>query len=263
VTAPQLEISEISKNFGGLKALDQVSLEVASETIVGIVGANGSGKSTLFNIASGFLKCDSGCVRLAGRPITGLRPHHIAQMGLARSFQVARAPDQMTVLENLLLAFADQRGETIAGALLGRRPIAVQENRNLARALEILALTNLAAHANALSSELSGGQRKLLSIARILARDASTVLLDEPAAGINPTLRGILADLVRRLKTDHGKTIVLIEHDMRFVGDVCDHVFVLDAGRLIAAGTPAEVRNNDIVLNAYLGRGPARLKAAP
>ena len=249
-----LQVHNIHKNFGGIKALDGFSFRIDQGSIVGLIGPNGSGKSTLFNIISGFLKADFGRVLFKNRDITGRPPYKIAQSGLVRSFQISKAPLRMTVLENMLLACDQQIGETVLQGLFKIKGIREQEQRNLQRAFFNLDFVGIKHLANEYAANLSGGQRKLLSLARILIREPEMVLLDEPTAGVNPTLTKKFMSFLKELRDEQGKTFLIVEHDMNFINKVCDQVFVLDAGELLAQGLPEQIQKDEKVLAAYLGR---------
>lgn len=249
-----LQVRDIHKQFGGIKALNGFSFQVVKGSIVGLIGPNGSGKSTLFNIISGFLKADSGQVLFKNRNITGRPPYKIAQSGLVRSFQISKAPEKMTVLENMLLACDQQIGETVLQGLFKIKSICKQEQMNLKRAFFYLDFVGIKHLANEYAANLSGGQRKLLSLARILIREPEMVLLDEPTAGVNPTLTKKFMSFLKKLRDEQGKTFLIVEHDMNFIRTVCDRVFVLDAGELLAKGTPEQIQKDENVLAAYLGR---------
>lgn len=246
-----LSVKKIHKSFGGLIALNGVSMEVQEHSITGLVGPNGSGKTTLFNIISGFYPKDSGDIEFKGKKIDGLSPSQRAKRGLCRTFQVSKAPAKMTVLENMLLAGQNQIGEKITGALLKWRHVSQIEKVNLKKAMELLGLVNLRELANEYAGNLSGGQKKLLSLGRILMTDAEMVLLDEPTAGVNPALAIELMDAIKALRED-GKTFLIIEHNMKVITSTCDTVCVLDSGEKIAEGTPEEIHQDERVLKAYL-----------
>lgn len=251
-----LEAKGITKKFYGFAALRNVYLSVPENAIVGLIGPNGSGKSTLFNCLSGFYPYEKGEVHFKGERITGQPPNDIARRGLVRTFQLAKAPKSMTCLENMLLACEDDRGlEKIFGALFKRREIKRQEHTNLKKAQELLKIVGISHLADEFSGNLSGGQQKLLSLARILIRNPDLILLDEPAAGVNPALVLKFMDLVKKLRDETGKTFLIVEHDMNFINRVCDQVFVLDAGENLAEGTPAKVCSDPNVLEVYLGGG--------
>lgn len=249
-----LIVKDVHKSFGGLKALNGVSLEVESGSITGVIGPNGSGKTTLFNVISGFYPKDKGEIYFKGRRIDGLPPHKIAKMGLCRTFQISQIPQKMTVLENMLLAPQGQLGEGILGALLRYRQVARQERAYLRKALSLLELVGLLDWGNEYAGNLSGGQKKLLSLARVLMADPELILLDEPTAGVNPTLIRDLLEVIGRLQDEEGKTFLVIEHNMKVISSICDRVYVLNFGEIIAEGTPEEIQQSERVLQAYLGR---------
>jgi ABC-type branched-subunit amino acid transport system ATPase component len=259
---PLLSVRDIRKRFGGIAALDGVSLDVPAGMVFGLVGPNGSGKTTLFNIVTGFLRADSGAVTFAGGRIDRLPPHRIARLGLCRTFQSSLAPGQMTVMENMLLAAPRQTGESLAGAVLHPRRVAAEERANLERARSILATLNLGPKADDLAGKLSGGQKKLLALGQALMAEPKLILLDEPVAGVNPVLAGEIATVIRRL-CDSGRNFLIVEHNMAFIRGTCNHVAVLDAGKVIASGTPQEALGSDRVLRAYLGRHGARSSPPP
>lgn len=249
-----LEVGNLTKTFSGMKALDNVSLTVSPRTIVGLIGPNGSGKTTAFNCISGFYPYDTGDVSFNGEKISGLAPHLIAQKGLIRTFQISKAPKKMTVLENMLLGAQNPQDESIFASLFKRSKIEATEKKTLARAWELLETVKISHLANEYAGNLSGGQQKLLSLARILIRDPDLIMLDEPAAGVNPTLVKSFIQLVKDLRDKHGKTFLIIEHNMNFIKGVCDEVFVLDAGSNLAQGSPDVIQRDPRVLEVYLGR---------
>jgi ABC-type branched-subunit amino acid transport system ATPase component len=234
-----LEIAGVTRRFGGVLALDGASFTVDEGSITSLIGPNGAGKSTLFNVVTGLLRADSGQVLLDGRRIDGRPPHRIARLGLARTFQNARALARLSVLDNLLLAASGN----------ARR----DSRDSVERARELLALVQLEAHAGALAATLSGGQRKLLDFARALMARPRLLLMDEPLAGVNPTLRLELLDHILALHDRLGITVLLVEHDLDAVMRVSDRVVVMSDGRVIAAGGPDDVRADAAVVDAYLG----------
>ncbi len=246
-----LKVINVHKSFGGLKALDGVSLEVERGSITGLIGPNGSGKTTLFNVISGFYPKDAGEIYLKGERIDELPPNEVAGKGLCRSFQISQAPEKMTVLENMLLAPKGQMGEGLWCALFGRKRLQHQERHNLEKALYYLRSVELIDLSNEYAGNLSGGQKKLLALGRILMADPEIILLDEPTAGVNPTLSKSLMRLIEDLRKQ-GKTFFFVEHNMKVISDICDKVYVLDFGRKIAEGTPPEIQQNEDVLEAYL-----------
>ncbi len=245
-----LEIANLSKTFDGIRAVDGVSLTVAPQQIVAIIGPNGAGKTTLFNLCTGFLRPDSGAVRFNERDLTRLPPHRIALLGIARTFQDLRLIRQMTVLENVLLAMPRQAGEGVWGAVWGRRS-AREERVNREQAMQRLEFVGLTDKANDLAEALSYGQQKLLSLACCLATGADVLLLDEPVAGVQPTMTEQIVDYIRRLPS-LDKTVVFIEHNLSAVQIAADWVVVMDEGKKIAEGTWEQVSREATVLEAYL-----------
>jgi ABC-type branched-subunit amino acid transport system ATPase component len=250
-----LSIINLEKNFGNLKALDRVSLDVDDDSIVGLIGPNGSGKTTLFNVVSGFYEKDGGEVYFKGERIDGLTPDSIAEKGLCRTFQVAKAPEKLTVLENMMLAAKNQIGENPFSALFMRMRASKIEKANLARAMELLEVLQLVDLKNEYAGELSGGQKKLLSLGRVFMLNPDLILLDEPTAGVNPTLTMQLMKVIKELQKKEHKSVFIIEHSMKVISGICDKVFVLNFGKKMTEGTPAEIQQDEQVLAAYLGGG--------
>ncbi len=245
-------VAGVEKRFGGLRALDGVSLEVARSSITGLIGPNGAGKTTLFDVVSGLLPSDAGEIRLGPHRLDGRPAHQIARLGVARTFQIPRPLARLTVLENLLLYAKDQPGEQLRGLVTKRAALAAQDAALESRAARILELTDLAALRDAPAGTLSGGQKKLLELARVLMADPALILLDEPGAGVNPTLMRSLVSAIRDLHA-RGMTFLLIEHDMDLITELCDPVIVLAEGRRLVEGPFADVRHDPRVLAAYLG----------
>ncbi len=248
-----LEVRAVTKAFGGNRAVDNCSLSVGRGTITGLIGPNGAGKSTLLNVIAGALVADAGGVFLDGEPITGLRPDELLRRGLARTFQVPRPIPTMTVLENLVLAGREQAGERIWNAWFRPDRVGRQENAIVDQALAVLAYVNLLPLRDAYAANLSGGQKKLLEFARTLMVRPRLVLLDEPAAGINATLMRQLAGYIEEQCRDHGLTFLIVEHDMDLVARLCDPVIVMAAGRRLSEGSFEQLRQDQAVLDAYLG----------
>jgi neutral amino acid transport system ATP-binding protein len=242
-----LEVDGVVRTFGGVRAVDGATLAVGQGSITGLIGPNGAGKSTLFNCVSGFLRADSGRVLLEGRRIERRAPHRIARAGLVRTFQTPRALARMTVLENVVLGTPRHPGERLGGR--GAR----REREARDRAAELLALVRLDGHAHALAGTLSGGQRKLLDLVRALMAEPRLLLLDEPMAGVNPSVRMQLLEHILELRERAGLTFLIVEHDLDFVMRASDRVIVMADGRVIAEGSPDEVRANERVVDAYLG----------
>ncbi len=251
-----LVIDDLTKHFGGIVALDGVSFGVEPESITGLVGPNGAGKSTTFNCVTGLMAADSGTVRFDGEDITGLRPYQVANRGLVRTFQQTRELADMTVLENLMLAHGSGRDEQVLPAIVPhlRRRVAEREAEMLEDVWETLDFFEIDHLADEYAKNLSGGQRKLLELARALTTDPDMLLLDEPFAGVNPTLEEQLLGRIHELR-GAGYTFLLVEHDMDLVMEHCETVVVMHQGRVLAKGPPAAIRADDRVIEAYLGGG--------
>jgi branched-chain amino acid transport system ATP-binding protein/neutral amino acid transport system ATP-binding protein len=248
-----LEVRDLTRSFYGVQALAGVHLRIAPHLITGLIGPNGAGKTTLFNCISGIVAPDSGSVVFAGRDVTGWRADRIANEGLVRTFQIARGFPRLSVYENLLLYGVRQPGEAVRHAL-ARTRVARRRERELIRAAYAVAeRLNLARVLNEPAASLSGGQKKLLEIGRVLMATPRLILLDEPVAGVNPSLTREIADHLRRL-VDEGLTVLLIEHHMDTIAQLCDHVVVLAEGRNLADGTFGEVAADPAVQEAYMGR---------
>jgi len=247
-----LSATSLSIAFGGLRALDNATLALQPGRITGIIGPNGAGKSTLFNVLAGVMRPDSGSVTLGDTDITRLPVHRRARRGVARTFQLARELDSLTVLENLLLATPAHPGERFWNVLFARRRVRAAEQDAIDRALSLLERARLLPMANQPASGLSGGQKKLLELCRALMTDPSIVLLDEPAAGVNPVLVESLGRFISDLRDD-GMTFALVEHNMDMVAALCDHVYVFAQGAVLTEGNFADVTADTRVRAAYLG----------
>lgn len=243
----------LCKSFGGVRAVDEASIHVRHQSITGLIGPNGAGKTTLFNLLSNFMAPDQGRVVFDGKPIQHRPPHEIARLGMIRTFQIARVLSKLSVLENMLLAAQDQEGENFWNVWLRADRVFRQERLLRDRALGILDSVGLASMADAYAGALSGGQRKLLEIARALMVQPKLILLDEPAAGVNPTLIQQICEHIHTWNRE-GITFLIIEHNMDVIMSLCDQVWVLAEGRNLATGTPTEVQTNQEVLDAYLGQ---------
>jgi ABC-type branched-subunit amino acid transport system ATPase component len=256
-----LDVRAVTRSFYGVAALRGITLAVEAGRITGLIGPNGAGKTTLFNCVSGLVPPDSGRIFFDGADITGARPDVIAQRGLVRTFQIARGFPRLTVLEHLLLHGQAQPGEKLAVALL--RTAAMQEREAMlyARALDVARRLELTRVLHNSAAELSGGQKKLLEIGRALMAEPKMLLLDEPIAGVNPTLARAIGERLRELAAD-GITILLIEHQMDAIARLCDHVIVLAEGRTLIEGTFAALAENPLVQEAYMGPSAANPKFA-
>lgn len=248
-----LTVRDLQKRFGGLRAVAGVTFGVRRGAIQGLIGPNGSGKTTVFNLLTGFIAADAGEVEFNGRPVLGLRPHQVARLGICRTFQGGLNPKRMTVMENMLLAPQNQTGESIFRAAVNAARVHREERDNLERALDILATVQLEHMADELVGSLSGGQRKLLSLAQALMARPQLILLDEPVAGVNPRLIDDIVQVILRLRDEGRGTFLVVEHNMSAVRSLCDEIAVLDAGEVIASGPTAETLARDDVLRAYLG----------
>ena len=248
-----LDVRTVTKSFEGLRAVSECSLQVRRGTITGLIGPNGAGKTTLFNLITGFLKPTAGEIAFAGERIDGLPPHRVFDRGIVRTFQIPRELKLMTVLENLMLVPAEQAGERLWNAWFLPFRVGRQEREIRDKALEVLEFVNLWHLRHEYASNLSSGQKKLLELARTLMGDPRLILLDEPGAGVNPTLMKSLVALIERLRDESGITFFLIEHDMDLVARLCNPVIVMSSGEKIAEGPPDEVVRDERVLEAYLG----------
>ncbi len=247
-----LSAKGLSKSFGGIRAVNNAYLDVPQGSITGLIGPNGAGKTTLFNLLSNFIRPDKGEVFLDGQPIHQLPPYQIALKGCVRTFQVARVLSRLTVLENMLLASPGQTGENFLKVWFQGAKIRQQEQENRDKALDILDSIGLGEKAHDYAGALSGGQRKLLEIGRVLMTEPKLILLDEPAAGVNPTLIGQISDHIIEWNRQ-GITFLIIEHNMDVIMSLCHHVWVLAEGTNLADGIPSEIQKNERVLKAYLG----------
>jgi ABC-type branched-subunit amino acid transport system ATPase component len=247
-----LAVEGVSKRYGGLKALDGCTLSLQDGQITGLIGPNGAGKTTLLNLMTGLVRPDTGTVSFEGADITDAAPHRLARLGLARTFQIVRELGSLTVLENLLLTPPGQSGESVVASLLQRRKWWAQEHENAEKARLLLERIGLWKLADQPSAGLSGGQKKLLDLARTLLLEPKLILLDEPGAGVSPPLKQEIVRLVRELKSE-GVAFGLVEHDMHLISELCDHVHVLAEGRLLFSGSFEEVTRDKRVVEAYLG----------
>jgi branched-chain amino acid transport system ATP-binding protein len=251
---PPLRVEHLRKTFGGITAVDDTSFEIEEGKITGLIGPNGAGKSTTFNLITGFLSPDSGSVELYGEDITGMAPYNIADRGMVRTFQIARELSEMTVLENMMLAPKHQQGEALWRSVVpgARAQVKEDEQAVLERAWEMLDFFDIDHLAEEYAGNLSGGQRKLLEMARALMTDPDILLLDEPFAGVNPSLEEKLIEHIHELR-EQGYTFLLVEHDIDLIMENCSRVLVLHQGKLLAEGPPEQIKNDERVIEAYLG----------
>lgn len=252
-----LKVDNVAKHFGGIKAVHNCSLEVESGTITGLIGPNGAGKTTLFNLITGFFSPDRGRIIFNGERIDGLSPYKVFHRNLYRTFQISRELEMMTVLENLMLIPADQSGERIWNSWFRPSLVKKEEREIQQQAMEVLEFIELDHLKDDYAKNLSGGQKKLLEMARTMMAEPEMVLLDEPGAGINPTLMEKLTRDIEKLREKMDTTFFLIEHDMDLVMDLCKPIIVMAAGQKLAEGTPEEIKQNPEVIDAYLGGGEA------
>lgn len=252
MSTPLIEIIGLEKRFGGLLALEAVNLSIEAGSITGLIGPNGAGKTTLFNLVTGHYQPDRGEIRLLGTPLHARAPHLVARQGIARTFQNIRLFQNMTALENVMVGRHLQSQSGLFGAIFKTSATRLEEAAIQKEALELLAFVGLAHRANQVARTLPYGDQRRLEIARALATEPKLLALDEPAAGMNDTERQTLMHLIRQIQA-RGVTLFIIEHDMPFIMALCQHVAVLDYGRLIASGPPEAVRANPAVIEAYLG----------
>ncbi|MHB2267838.1 ABC transporter ATP-binding protein [Aliihoeflea sp. PC F10.4] len=259
-----IRVDDLHMHFGGIKAVDGASIEIAKGSITGLIGPNGAGKTTLFNVIAGHYRPTSGKVWLDGQDITGMAPHELFHMGLLRTFQIAHEFSTLTVRENLMMVPPSQPGEMLVDVWLRPSKVREREADVRKRADEVIEFLEISHVADELAGNLSGGQKKLLELGRTMMVDAKIVFLDEVGAGVNRTLLNTLGDAILRLNKERGYTFCMIEHDMDFIGRLCDPVIVMAEGHVLAEGSAEEVKANEQVIEAYLGTGlknrPARAR---
>ena len=248
-----LSVDSVVKSFGGLKAVNDLSLKIAAGSITGLIGPNGAGKTTLFNIISGFMKPDQGKISIDSEEITYLPSYKFANKGLMRTFQIPAAFERMTVLENLMVVPSSQIGENLLFALTYNKKISIQESEIKEKAYEVLDFLEMQHVADNIAGNLSGGQKKLLELGRTMMAEPKIILLDEPGAGVNPTLMKKLAKHIKQLNTLKGYTFCIIEHDMDLISELCDPVIVMVEGKVLLEADMDSIRSNEDVQKAYLG----------
>ncbi len=247
-----LRVQGVSRSFGGIQAVDDCTFEVQPGVITGLIGPNGAGKTTVFNLITGFLSANRGSIRLQGTEILGLSPHRVERLGVVRTFQHLRLWNKMSVLEHVLLGCATPAGENVFSLFLRAGAIRAEEQRARERAMGVLSFFGLTDRARDLAEDLAYPEQKLLSMARIFATEAPVLLLDEPTSGLDSESLGRIIPMVRRL-VDHGKTILLIEHNMELISELADQVVFLHQGRVLAAGPPAEITSDPALTEIYFG----------
>ncbi len=250
-----IRVENLHKHFGGFHAVDGASLEIRTGSITGLIGPNGAGKTTLFNVIAGRYEATSGHVFMDGEDITGLPPHKLFDKGLLRTFQIAHEFGSMTVRENLMMVPPRQTGEKLWNALFSRGQVAEEEERIRQKADEVLEFLTISHIADQKAGMISGGQKKLVELGRTMMVDAKIVFLDEVGAGVNRTLLNTIGDAIVRLNKERGYTFCVIEHDMDFIGRMCNPVICMAEGKVLAEGTVDQVKNDERVIEAYLGRG--------
>lgn len=248
-----LEVTKLGISFGGLRAVDDLSMKIEEGALVGLIGPNGAGKTTVFNMLTGVYRPTDGGIRLDGQNLIGKKPHDICKLGVARTFQNIRLFQKLSVLDNVKVALHNQVTYSLFESMVHLGSYRKKEKEMDRRALEILKVFDLDREAGNLAANLPYGKQRKLEIARALATNPKLLLLDEPAAGMNPNETGELMDTIRLVREKYGVTILLIEHDMKLVQGICEYLYVLNFGKLLAEGTPKEVLNDPAVIKAYLG----------
>lgn len=250
-----LRVEGLTKNFGGLRAVDNVTFDIPKGIICGLIGPNGSGKTTLFNLITGFLTITSGQIYFQDKLISGLPAYQIAQQGITRTFQLVRVFQRLTVMENMMLGYKGHSGEEPWNVVFHNKQYKNDDRVALDKAYDLLKVVGMQDIINERAENLPYAEQKMVEITRALMGDPELIMLDEPASGINPTLVNRILDYIRYLRDSQGKTFIIVEHDMKVIMNLCDHIIVLNHGEKIAEGTPHEVSKNQDVIEAYLGGG--------
>ena len=248
-----IRCEDVHKHFGGVKAVNGATLEIAEGSITGLIGPNGAGKTTLFNCIAGAFPPTSGRIFLGDEDITGLKPHELFEKGVLRTFQIAHEFSTLTVRDNLMMVPGGQSGERLWDAWFSPAKVRAEERAIREKADEVIEFLSISHVADELAGNLSGGQKKLLEIGRTMMNDSNVVLLDEPGAGVNPTLMRKVAEMIEQLNTERGYTFCIIEHDMDMIARLCGKVVVLAEGQVLMEGTMDEVRSDERVIDAYFG----------
>ena len=250
-----ISVKGLVKYFGGVVAVDNVDINIECGSITGLIGPNGAGKTTLFNIISGNIIPNSGKITLDGENVTGLKPHELFRKGLLRTFQISHEFKTLSVLDNLMMVPPFQKGESLLGALFLRKEVELQEVENRKKAEDILSFLNMSHASNELAGNLSGGQKKLLELGRTMMVDAKVVFLDEVGAGVNRSLLNEIGNAIINMNREREYTFCMIEHDMDFISRLCNPVIVMAEGKIMVQGSSDEIKSNEKVIEAYLGKG--------
>ena len=248
-------VQDVVKHFGGVAAVDGVSMEIKQGTITGLIGPNGAGKSTLFNLIAGNIVPNEGSIFLDGENVTGLKPHELFSKGLLRTFQISHEFHTLSVLDNLMMVPPMQIGESLLGAWFRRKEVVRQEDEIQKKAKDVISFLNMGKMTNELAGNLSGGQKKLLELGRTMMVEPKVVILDEVGAGVNRSLLKEIGDAILSMNRDRGYTFCMIEHDMDFISRLCSPVVVMAEGKILAEGSAEQIKSNEEVIEAYLGRG--------
>ena len=250
-----ISVKNVVKHFGGVVAVDGVDMKIESGTITGLIGPNGAGKTTLFNLIAGNIVPNEGSIFLDGENVTGQKPHELFSKGLLRTFQISHEFHTLTVLDNLMMVPPMQIGESLLGAWFRRKEVVRQENEIQKKAKDVISFLKMGKMANELAGNLSGGQKKLLELGRTMMVEPKVVILDEVGAGVNRSLLKEIGDAILSMNRDRGYTFCMIEHDMDFISRLCSPVVVMAEGKILAEGSAEQIKSNEEVIEAYLGKG--------